>query len=108
MTIWGDAADRLLARWTRGITVADQRSANQRVHDGMRDPQTRVYGHAGTINGSEQLNVEVTAAGEVVAVWFRCQQLPFRQGFADGTRASSMRETSRHAPRLVAVEVIDQ
>lgn len=51
----------------------------------------RVYGGNGTIHRNEQLDVEVNAAGQVVAVWFRCQPLPFKQAFADGRRATDMR-----------------
>lgn len=68
---------------------------------------SRTYGHDKTIHRTERLDVEVNAAGEVVAVWFRCQQLPFRQSFADGARASVMRATGQGLPRLVAVEVVD-
>jgi hypothetical protein len=45
----------------------------------------------------------------VVAVWFRCQPLPFKQAAADEGRAKVMREMYQQQPptRLIAVEVID-
>lgn len=38
----------------------------------------RYYGDGGTIHGSTWLDVEVDGDGQVVAVWFRCQMLPWR------------------------------
>lgn len=50
---------------------------------------TRYYGDGGTIHRSGHLNVE-TFRGTVVAVWFRCQPLPFDQTEVDGPRATDM------------------
>lgn len=36
-----------------------------------------IYGHNGTIHGSQLLNVEVDQKGRVVSVWFRYMALPF-------------------------------
>jgi len=44
---------------------------------------SRYYGDGGTIHSTNHLDIEVRN-GEVVAVWFRCQMLPFRQHEADG------------------------
>jgi len=44
----------------------------------------RYYGGWGTIHGTDKLDVEVED-GEVVAVWFRCQMLPFTQHDAKGS-----------------------
>lgn len=38
----------------------------------------RYYGDGGTIHGTTHLDVEVDPDGKVVAVWFRCQVLPYR------------------------------
>ena len=52
----------------------------------------RTYGHDGTIHDSEHVDVEVDSGGKVVAVWFRCMALPFRQSVADDFRADQMRD----------------
>lgn len=65
----------------------------------------RFYGGAGTIHGTERLDVEV-CDGRVVAVWFRCQPLPFRQVEVDTGRRDEMDGDSR--VRLTGVEVVDR
>jgi hypothetical protein len=50
---------------------------------------SRYYGDGGTIHHSGWLDVE-TFHGTVVAVWFRCQPLPFHQREADSRRATEM------------------
>lgn len=103
---WQWVMNRVVPR--QALAVPSRASSNHTLHDGMRDPEVRVYGHRGTIHNTERVDVEVNAAGECVAVWFRCQQLPFKQSFADGKRASDMNHGSQVGlPRLVAVEVID-
>ena len=81
----------------------------------------RYYGHGGTIHHSGQLDVE-TYQGEVVAIWFRCQLLPFRQvaldryelldgqgQVDDKQRAAEMRRAYAAGDpcELTGVEVID-
>lgn len=90
------------------VEVEAASNANHTLHDAMRDPAVRVYGHSGTIHSSEQLDIEVNANGTVVAVWFRCQQLPFEQSYANGSRAANAKVPNPRLPRLVAVEVIDR
>ncbi len=51
---------------------------------------TRYYGDGGTIHSSGQLDVEIHD-GKVIAVWFRCQPLPFRQSNASIHRAKEMK-----------------
>lgn len=51
---------------------------------------TRYYGDGGTIHSSGHVDVE-TRGEEVVAVWFRCQPLPFRQTDVDSGRAIDMK-----------------
>lgn len=53
----------------------------------------RYYGDGGTIHHSGQLDVE-TFHGTVVAVWFRCQPLPFHQVEVESNRAIEMEEMS--------------
>lgn len=48
----------------------------------------KVYGHRGAIHQTEHVDVEVDADGKVVAVWFRCMHLPFKQVDADRRRAA--------------------
>jgi hypothetical protein len=50
---------------------------------------TRYYGDGTTIHSSGYLDIEVFE-GKVVAVWFRCQLLPFEQTEVDGERAATM------------------
>lgn len=68
---------------------------------------SRYYGDGGTIHHSGYLDVE-TYKGEVVAVWFRCQVLPFKQTEVDAERAREMRRGNDYLPGLTGVEVQDQ
>lgn len=67
---------------------------------------TRYYGAGGTIHGSARLDVEI-CAGEVVAIWFRCQRLPFRQDIVGESRANLLIEESANLPEICGVEVRD-
>lgn len=69
----------------------------------------RYYGDGGTRHASGELDVEVSERGEVVAVWFRCQPLPFRWDVASAARAEAMRCMYRDAGqcRLTGVEILD-
>jgi hypothetical protein len=64
----------------------------------------RYYGGTGTIHETQELDVEVHN-GRVVAVWFRCQALPFRQAVVDAHRAATIQ--GGPLPRLTGVEVLD-
>lgn len=66
---------------------------------------SRFYGDGGTIHTTGHLDVE-THNGSVVAVWFRCQMLPFWQIEVDDVRATAM-ETTTGLPSLTGVEVLD-
>lgn len=57
--------------------------------DGNQIMTKRIYGDD-TIHGTKLLNVEVDSNGRVVAVWFRCQPLPFDQMLADDVRSRDM------------------
>jgi hypothetical protein len=68
----------------------------------------RIYGDNRTIHRNESLDVEVDEDGKVVAVWFRCQALPFVQCNALPGRAEEMKRMYEHPmPRIVNVGVID-
>lgn len=68
---------------------------------------SRYYGDGGTIHASTDLDVE-TFGDTVVAAWFRCQRLPFRQVPVQIDRASAMAVSSNELPRLTGVEVLDR
>lgn len=70
--------------------------------------RTRRYGGQGTIHQTGHLDVEIWN-GRIVAVWFRCQALPFRQANVDQRRANEMLGMygTHHMPKLVGVEVAD-
>lgn len=61
----------------------------------------RFYGEDGTIHHTGYVDVE-TRDGEVVAVWFRCQTLPFKQTEVDQSRADEMKKalSSNPAPEI--------
>ena len=71
---------------------------------------TRVYGHDKTIHRTTAVNVEVHD-GRVVAVWFRCQPLPFDQHEASPRRQAEMdalyASMARGSVQLLAVEIQD-
>lgn len=87
-----------------GKTTEQQRW--QRKQELAGETGARYYGNGGTIHGTTQLDVETDADGNVVAVWFRCQQLPYRQTRVDDRR---VREAGgwEGLPRLTGVELID-
>ena len=70
---------------------------------------SRYYGDGGTIHHSGYLDVE-TFEGKVVAVWFRCQPLAFKQVRVDtlrGTEMDDMYEDYGSNYLLTGVEVVD-
>lgn len=70
---------------------------------------SRYYGDGGTIHSTGYLDVE-TYCGEVVAVWFRCQMLPFAATEVAASRAEDMTAAydDGFIPALTGVEVLDQ
>lgn len=58
----------------------------------------RYYGSDMTIHAGGEVNVELDHDGHVVAVWFRCQPLPFTQTITNSGRAQEMRNMYRHQP----------
>lgn len=65
----------------------------------------RYYGDLGTVHDSDHLDVEIHQ-GRVVAVWFRCQSLPYHQVDVDAHRAQAVQD-GPEPPRLTGVEVLD-
>ena len=73
----------------------------------LTDPHARYYGNGGTLHGDTVLDVEVHN-GQVVAVWFRCQQLPFAQhDVLDDEAAEALMASKSRLPMLTGVEVVD-
>jgi hypothetical protein len=62
----------------------------------------RFYGDDGTIHQTQYLDVE-TFGGQVVAVWFRCQLIAFKQTEVDDVRAVEMDATPM--PRITGVQI---
>ena len=59
--------------------------------DMPKDPTgLRYYGGDGTVHATEKVDVELDKRGNVVAVWFRCQMLPFTQRVVDDRRAADL------------------
>jgi hypothetical protein len=69
----------------------------------------RTYGHNGTIHGTNYVDVETNAKGQVVGVWFRCQTLPFVQTGVDSRRAKELLSVYREnkMPKIHAVVLED-
>lgn len=71
--------------------VREMRNARKRVHQGKPEGERRsFYGGDKTIHRTGWLDIE-TRNGEVVAVWFRCAMLPFRQTEIGKERAGEMK-----------------
>lgn len=89
--------------------LLQRKTAFQRKQKEARRTGARYYGDGGTIHGSGFVHVEV-CDGEVVAVWFRCQQLPFQAVEVSKARGTEMRRAFadiRDEVCLVGVEVVD-
>jgi hypothetical protein len=69
----------------------------------------RYYGDGGTIHHTGKLDIEIFE-GQVVAVWFRCQPLPFRTSEADRHRAADMLSMYGQDPMpdITGVELVDR
>lgn len=73
------------------------------------EPKTETYGHPNTWHQSGEVNVETSADGRVVSVWFRCMPLPFDQTIVGKERAADMVRMYGEIDKrnIVAVEVAD-
>jgi hypothetical protein len=94
--------------------MARQESVHQEIKwpeahlDAEDEPiKSRTYGGTGTIHRTGYLDVETDRTGTVVAVWFRCQMLPFRQMNVKDDRAQSMLRTTG-LPDIEAIELVDK
>lgn len=65
---------------------------------------SRTYGWNGTVHASELLNIQLGPDGKPIAVWFRCQMLPFDVSHVNQPRGVE----NQSLPRIMAVEVIDR
>lgn len=71
----------------------------------------RFYGRDGTIHRTGEVNIELDPqTHQVVAVWFRCQPLPFTQSVASTDRAREMTTMYRkqEMPEIVGVTLKDK
>ena len=66
-----------------------------------------IYGNEGTIHGTQLLNVEVDADGNVVSVWFRCCALPFDVTRVSYDRATEMTRMSESVNKRVKLNAVD-
>lgn len=71
---------------------------------------SRYYGDGGTIHGSHTIDIQINEHGNVVAVWFRCQELPFRVSFIDerGRPEPTGYGSTDDLPLITGVEVLDR
>lgn len=72
-----------------------------------QEKRGRRYGGYGMLHSEGHVDVELSPAGHVVAVWFRDMTLPFEERFVDKNRSVQMVQRYEHQPphQLVAVEV---
>jgi hypothetical protein len=63
------------------------------------------YGDNNTIHRTGYVDVEVNEYGAVVAVWFRCHTVPFRETIVDIDRAKEMEKTYKEhkLPNIKAI-----
>ena len=66
-----------------------------------------IYGHDGTIHGTQKLNIEIDKRGGVVSVWFRCCALPFDVTVVDEPRAIEMAHMSDDINKHVKLNAVD-
>ena len=80
----------------------------RKLRDRLLGEGPRFYGGDQTIHGNDSLDVEVDKNGRVVAVWFRCSIVPFRQHDVDDHRAKAMtRAASEPVPGIEAIIFTD-
>jgi hypothetical protein len=66
-----------------------------------------IYGHDGTIHGTQHLDVEVDEYGVVVSVWFRCCALPFDVTRVGLDRAAEMIQMTGRINKEVKLNAVD-
>ena len=86
------------------MRLARRQSWRLRLKRKVTEPN-RFYGDGTTIHSTGYLDVE-THVGTVVAVWYRCQMLPFQQTEVDGRRATEM-ESATELPGIAGLELTE-
>jgi hypothetical protein len=66
-----------------------------------------IYGHKGTIHGTQKLNIEIDKHGGIVSVWFRCCALPFDVTIVDEDRAVEMAYMSDRVNKHTTLNAVD-
>lgn len=100
-------------RWLRQHQDGFSRRVSYPYRDGERDAEKatpgRFYGGGNTIHRTTYLHVETSRDGTVVAVWFRCQPLPFLQMTVDAARDAEMLAANRahQEIQLLGVQISD-
>lgn len=99
-----------ILRRLAGLGSVDKRAADTNkwlAKQALASP-SRYYGDGGTFQQSGVLDVEVFE-GRVVAVWFRCQRLPYHAAEVDPGRAAEMDNlhSIQDWPKITGVEVRD-
>lgn len=93
--------------WLSLFAIWETRHLRRKIR-ACEGSDTRYYGGTATICASTRLNVEMDQHGNVVAVWFRDQPLPFSQVRVDASRTMDMHIMRRNGlPELHGVEVRD-
>jgi hypothetical protein len=90
------------------VNIPAIHAACRRLQQRLAKPG-RYYGNGGTIHSTTHLDVEVDDLGHVVAVWFRCQPLPFMQTNVAPRRGVEMQRMYAESPMpgITGVEVVD-
>jgi hypothetical protein len=84
--------------------VREMRNARRRVHERKTEEERlSFYGGDKTFHRTGWLDIE-TRNGEVVAVWFRCAMLPFRQTEVDKHRAKDMKSVGAMNENIRGIE----
>lgn len=69
--------------------------------------ETRKYGDNNTIHNTNHLDVETDKYGNVVAVWFRCQHISFRQTKVGDSRAAELKSLYKDTdPKISAIDIV--
>jgi hypothetical protein len=77
----------------------------QNIFRKLRRERTVVYGGSAAIHSSMHVDVETDEQGRVLAVWFRCMQLPFEQKTAQPDRQLELKQAPSALPRIISIEV---
>lgn len=75
------------------------------------DEEVQLYGADNTIHKNQWIDIETDPSGKVVAAWFRCATLPFKQFKVGEDRADQMRtlyqqENGSVYPKIISMDFI--